>query len=587
MRPQVPKDGYGVLLMGEALGEDEAAQGLPFVGRAGFKLTRLIEWAGFDRAKFGIINAVWCRPPGNRLEGEAYESGAVNYCRQAHWGQLVAGCRVVVPMGNVALAAFTGRKGILSQRGYVDTRLSTPLLLPTIHPSFIQRGQSKYSAAFINDVQKAVRVAKEGLPHVQTDYLIDPSPATALRWAATYRQVLAADPRIRLAYDIETPGKGEDEGEVDDEDPTYTIWRIGFSYRPLGALTVSWTPEYMAAIRLVMESPGEKVVWNASYDNPRIRYHGIGIGGLVHDGMVAWHILHSDLPKGLGFVATFTCPWQPAWKHLSGSHPGYYNCTDADVEARSFAAIEGELKRVGLWDVYDRDVLQLEPILQHMALKGMPVDAEVREDRARQLAVRQREVKGDIETLVPVEIRSWLPKDGYTKAPADTAELVTIRVRVPVRRCVRCGLPNPTKPHVKTLKRPTATRPQNRCAGATTEERVEEVERYARLTEFKPSRDLLLRYQTHLRRAIPTVYDKRRGKRRPSMNEKALKELAGKYGGDPIYLKVLTYRSLEKIAGTYIGRYQDASNGRDADGDGRPDTHDLHPQPLDPAAEQP
>ena len=50
---------YGVALVGEALGEDEAEQGRPFVGRAGFKLTRLIEWAGLDRSRFDIWNTAW------------------------------------------------------------------------------------------------------------------------------------------------------------------------------------------------------------------------------------------------------------------------------------------------------------------------------------------------------------------------------------------------------------------------------------------------------------------------------------------------------------------------------------------------
>ena len=40
---------YRVALVGEAPGESEAEQGRPFCGKAGFKLTRLIEWAGLER----------------------------------------------------------------------------------------------------------------------------------------------------------------------------------------------------------------------------------------------------------------------------------------------------------------------------------------------------------------------------------------------------------------------------------------------------------------------------------------------------------------------------------------------------------
>src|SRR3990167_8437563 len=176
------------------------------------------EGAGFDRSRFDIWNAVWCRPPGNVLEGSGYENESVAHCRSQHWGGLPSRARVVVPMGNVALAAFTGRKGILAARGYVGGGPSGTHLLPTVHPSFVQRGQSKYSAAFIHDIQKAVELARSGIRVEPANYILDPSPQRAYEWALEFRRELSADPRVKLAYDIETTGKGEDEGDLDEED---------------------------------------------------------------------------------------------------------------------------------------------------------------------------------------------------------------------------------------------------------------------------------------------------------------------------------------------------------------------------------
>ena len=541
-------DAYGVSLVGEALGEDEAEQGTPFVGRAGFKLTRLIEWAGLDRNRFDIWNSVWCRPPGNVLEGTDYERGAVSHCQAHHWGQLPARSRVVVPMGNVALAAFTGRKGILAARGYVQGGPSGVHLLPTVHPSFIQRGQSKYSAAFIHDIQKAVELARSGLRVEPTSYAIDPTPSRAYEWAQDYRKELARNPYVKLAFDIETPYKGEDEGDLDtDEDVTYQIDRIGFSYRSHHALTVPWSPPYMAAIRLLMESEGEKVVWNASFDCPRIKANGVGIGGLVHDGMVAWHVLHSDLPKGLAFVATFTCPWQTAWKHLSHSAPGYYNATDADVEYRSMEAIERELKVNGLWEVYESDVLQIDPILVHMSERGMPIDQAVRLDRATKLDNRLRLVLEELEALVPEEARRV--DHAFKETPKDTDGL---RTRPGVRTrtfCPNCGAVKPRKDHFRILKKKV-----NPCGGLVPVEREVEVVEYYRLADFTPSRDQLIRYNRALGRPLPTKPDKKTKERKVSMDEKALKELIRKFPLDKLYPAVLVYRELDKLAGTYIGR---------------------------------
>jgi len=544
-----------VALVGEALGQQEAEYGEPFVGKAGFKLTRLIEWAGFDRSQFDIWNVVWCRPPDNKLVGEWYERDATAHCRAAYWDELVSRVNVIVPMGNVPTMALTGRAGILKTRGYIRPGPGNTHVIPTVHPSFIQRGQAKYSAAFINDLQKAVRLSREGLQPTAYDYTIDPTPASAMAWAAEYINELNYRPDTKLAFDIETPGKKDDEGALDDdEDPTYTIWRIGFSYKPYHALSIPWQPMYIPAIRTLLESSGSKVVWNAGFDVPRIKHNGVGINGVIHDGMVAWHVLHSDLPKGLGFVATFTCPHQEEWKHLSGSQPGFYNATDADVELRSMLHIEDELRKCGLWEVYDRDVVQLEPVLMAMSRAGMPIDPNVRLDRAIKLDLRQREITDKMNAVIPEGVVDVVPKEGYVKQPDDITGLVAIRVEATVRRCSRCGEVNPRKPHFKTYKRPTAKRPQNPCAGADVNSRTESVLRYAKPKPFKPSRTGLIRYQKILKRPVPQKWDKKAKVRKDTMDEKAIRALYKKYPDDPLYPLVLEYRKLDKIAGTYIGR---------------------------------
>lgn len=544
MEAQIVEDGYGVLLVGEALGADEAEQGKPFVGKSGFKLTRLLEWAGLDRSKFSIINAAWCRPPENKLDGTSYEIPAISHCRQAHWDKLLAKHRVICPMGNVPLAAFTGRKGILSQRGYICPGPGVTHLLPTVHPSFIQRGQSKYSAAFIHDIQKAVELASTGLKVEFTAYILDPLPGVAYAWAKAY---LASGAKY-LAYDIETPGKAEDEQELDpDDDPTYFIQRIGFAYEANAALSIPWEPAYIPAIRLLLESDGEKVVWNGEFDNPRIKHNGVKINGLIHDGMVAWHVLHSDLPKGLGFVATFTCLYQPAWKHLSHARPAFYNATDADVELRSMLVIEAELRRTGLWDVYQRDVVDLDPILRFMSEKGMPVDLQIRSEKAVLLAEKQGTVLGLLEAAVPMSARRI--EQVYVNTPKVLDGLLSRGSTRLIRCCDRCGVVKPNKPHFRHLKTKI-----NPCDGAGIVARQIDVTEYYRLSGFKPSREQLIRYQRALGRAVPMIKDKKTGLLKPSMDEKALKKLALQFPLDPLYNLVIQYREIDKLAGSYIGR---------------------------------
>ncbi len=267
---------------------------------ANFRLHRLLEWGGFVPSSFARYT----------IKGES-----------CSWDSLPPTTSVAVPMGPLATRILAGPSDFSKVRGYIKPA-GSGYLIPTVHPYFIQRGQSRYSAVFINDIQKAVQLAAFGHPPVVLEYTLDPLPYEALDWARAYLRALAADPTIRLAFDIETPGKGEDEEDLDDSsdapDRTWNIERIGFSYRGHSALSIPWEPAYLAAIRTLCASGGDKVVWNSGFDTPRIRRTGVELNGTIHDAMVAWHILHTDLPKRLGFVATFTCPLQPAWKHLSG-----------------------------------------------------------------------------------------------------------------------------------------------------------------------------------------------------------------------------------------------------------------------------
>jgi hypothetical protein len=488
-----------------------------------FRLMRLCEWAGFQLRDFARA-----------------EVGGL----QDIYG------RVVLALGPNAAEACGIKGQLLHTRGYIWDA-PNGYVIPTPHPRFIQRGNSRWSAPFIADLQKAVALERHGLPWEFQDYMLDPLPWEALKWAEDYENELARNPGTYLAFDIETPGKGDEEDDADSSgdapDRTWNIERIGFSYRGLSGISFPWAPEYMPTVRKLLGSYGSKVVWNAGFDVPRLRRVGVQINGTIHDGMIAWHILHSDLPKSLRFVATFTCPWQRAWKHLSGAKPAFYNCTDADVELRSMEVIEKELHKAQLWGVYERDVLALEPILVHMHRVGMPLDAEVRLDRARRLQDRIAEVKAQMEAAVPLTARRI--EHVYKSTPRDLGGLSSRPGRRVTTVCSVCGAERPRKEHFRRL-----VKKLNPCADGGPCEVDRDVVEYYRLAEFTPSREQLVRYHQVLKRPCPTVFDRRERRRKVSFAERQLKDLTAKYPNDTLYPAILTYRQLDKIAGTYIGR---------------------------------
>src|ERR1700732_918852 len=107
--------GADLVFVGEGPGAEEDRQGIPFVGRAGQLLTRLIEGIGLTRDDVYICNVVKCRPPGNRdpLPAE------IEACRPYLEAQLeFLAPTVVVTLGNFATRLLLGTKeGITKLRG--------------------------------------------------------------------------------------------------------------------------------------------------------------------------------------------------------------------------------------------------------------------------------------------------------------------------------------------------------------------------------------------------------------------------------------------------------------------------------------
>ncbi len=128
----------GLVFVGEAPGRDEDLLGVPFVGRSGQLLDRLVlEELGLTRERFYIANVVKDRPPGNRdplpLEIEA--------CRPWLEAQLdLIDPKVVVTLGNFATRTLLATKeGITKLRGR-SYPFRNGVLIPTFHPAAVLRG---------------------------------------------------------------------------------------------------------------------------------------------------------------------------------------------------------------------------------------------------------------------------------------------------------------------------------------------------------------------------------------------------------------------------------------------------------------
>jgi DNA polymerase len=127
-----------LVFVGEGPGAEEDKQGIPFVGRAGQLLTRLIEGIGLTRDEVYIANVVKCRPPGNRDP----QPDEIEACRPYLEGQLdFLRPTVVVTLGNFATKLLLETKdGITKVRGREFSYRDGAVLIPTFHPAAVLRG---------------------------------------------------------------------------------------------------------------------------------------------------------------------------------------------------------------------------------------------------------------------------------------------------------------------------------------------------------------------------------------------------------------------------------------------------------------
>ena len=125
-----------LVFIGEGPGADEDEQGLPFVGRAGKLLNRMMQTVGLKREDVYICNVVKCRPPGNRTP----EKDEVDACSPFLYRQIEAiKPRLICCLGAPAVRTVLGiKEGITKIRGHFYDFGSTKALA-TVHPAYVLR----------------------------------------------------------------------------------------------------------------------------------------------------------------------------------------------------------------------------------------------------------------------------------------------------------------------------------------------------------------------------------------------------------------------------------------------------------------
>ena len=155
-----------IMLIGEAPGRDEDIQGLPFVGRAGKLLDRMLAEIGLDRRKVYITNVLNWRPPQNR---EPSPEEAATCLPFLHRHIELADPKLMILLGAVSVRHVLGlTEGITRVRGkwnlYQSVMLNRSIpVMPTLHPAYLLRQPAAKRLAWRDLLAVAEKMGQLGL----------------------------------------------------------------------------------------------------------------------------------------------------------------------------------------------------------------------------------------------------------------------------------------------------------------------------------------------------------------------------------------------------------------------------------------
>jgi DNA polymerase len=136
-----------LVFVGEAPGEEENKQGIPFVGKSGMLLNKMLEAINLTRKDIYICNVLKCRPPNNKTPTPAEIMACSPY--------LIAQLKLIKPkiictLGSPAARALLGtRESMTKIRGkWYRYEAGNADLLPTFHPAYLLRDPSKKREAW-------------------------------------------------------------------------------------------------------------------------------------------------------------------------------------------------------------------------------------------------------------------------------------------------------------------------------------------------------------------------------------------------------------------------------------------------------
>lgn len=408
VRDSGPKNAR-VVIVGEAPGAVEEQRGLPFLGPSGGKLSFWLSRVGLSRpVDCYITNTYPFRPPGNKLD-------LIPLAEREHWiDQLhdriaaLTNPRVIVPMGNYALQAITGKRGILNHRGsiyqYVDRQGRKIKVVPCLHPALTLYEPSK-EAVCMRDWERIVEELQSRKLR-RPKRLLHIAPTVKDVW--DYLEARKAD-GLPMAVDIETPAtfrhvkvKQYKNGnwQTRKERTGKIVACIAFAHSATEAICIPLTSSYWSTkaqraevlgyVRELLALHNPKIFQYGWFDTYCLRrLLGFSVRNWWWDTKDMHHCLEPNDSHSLAYMASRDTR-EPYWKDEGkGQGRGVpqdlqtfwtYNAKDAAVTRELYEIYKARLEATSKMSLYRRSYRALYRPVLSMSLRGLRMDEKRRQD---------------------------------------------------------------------------------------------------------------------------------------------------------------------------------------------------------------
>ncbi len=401
----VGDDKLGVMIVGEAPGQEEARRGLPFVGPSGMLLEECIEKVGYFRDDVIITNIVRCQPPANR--DPSVEE--INACAPF----LEAEIKCYNPKVILALGAFStkyflvntfspngGEVKISEVRGYVFETYKGYKVIPAYHPASVLR-RPEFISLLQADINKVFEVAKREEGRRDTNYYYTEDFGKAISLLKE---------REAFSFDIETDGLNPF---------TDPILCCAFTFSEGSAICL---PFSKGDYKTIFQLPAKKIT-HGDFDIkfPGLR-HGLEVKNWYFNTMTAHHLLDENSPHGLKVLASlftdvpyYNLPKKEKLSTLSPPVVHKYNCYDSDVTFRLYNLFNDMLIKEKLNNLYFDRVMPLNRTLLDIESKGVRIDINKLRDLSIDMSIKLHRLDRDLRKSLVEHIES-LPEQTARKS---------------------------------------------------------------------------------------------------------------------------------------------------------------------------